>query len=624
MVTTRQPSTTTTTTLDTPRTSALSSKITTILASTYSDIDIRSALETLDARGITNTPSTRTNLRLNALKERISCDTEIINDFGEVATQLRQIGSLISKLKLATNDIRAHVTKARLETAPVNAETEYLVKQQHALEKKKLLLGAFTRHFTLSGDEVAVLTGNTALGSSSTQPSRAAGNNNYSSTNEGERNMINKSTLDDTFFTTLVKAKRIHNDSHILLSTPSQRLGTDILASSRSILSQAYSKLHRTIIRDFKTLDLENPSLSPNLRRALRVLAERPALFQNALDQFSQGREKTLEEGFYMALTGNSHHHHQNEGNTRKPIEASAAEPLRYVGDMLAWAHGAAVGEREALEGLFIAGQEEISRGIREGLESEPWLKVRFGEEDGDRSENVSGDADDEVERVPKEEGFDGDATLRSLIDRNLRGVGRVLKSRMEVLIKAADEASMPYKIANLIRFYESVFRRVIGEDAEFMKTLSQIEAMGIEQFQTSMRYHVTSLKNESIPASNRSLQMPDFLGDSLEDLRGLLTSYDTSVGPTDKDQSGLRMLLTEALDSLLSVCQHLSKTTLKTPQSQVFAINCLLAARETLSNFPFTRGKAQALQESIGALSSELTDFQVESMLRESSSTLR
>ena len=40
-------------------------------------------------------------------------------------------------------------------------------------------------------------------------------------------------------------------------------------------------------------------------------------------------------------------------GGTPKPIEMHANDPLRYVGDMLAWVHQAVAGEKEFLESLF-------------------------------------------------------------------------------------------------------------------------------------------------------------------------------------------------------------------------------------------------------------------------------
>jgi hypothetical protein len=64
---------------------ALSSRITNVLSASYADLEIRDALETLDARGVRNTAETRRQIRLDVQKEVIQCNGEIIKDFGQVA-----------------------------------------------------------------------------------------------------------------------------------------------------------------------------------------------------------------------------------------------------------------------------------------------------------------------------------------------------------------------------------------------------------------------------------------------------------------------------------------------------------------------------------------------------------
>ena len=64
---------------------ALSSRITSVLSASYADLEIRDALETLDARGIQNSAETRRQLRLHVQKEVIQCNADIVRDFGHVA-----------------------------------------------------------------------------------------------------------------------------------------------------------------------------------------------------------------------------------------------------------------------------------------------------------------------------------------------------------------------------------------------------------------------------------------------------------------------------------------------------------------------------------------------------------
>ena len=68
-----------------PRASALSNKLTGVLSASYADLEIRDALETLDERGIENTPETRRRLRLDVQREVIQCNGEIISEFGQIA-----------------------------------------------------------------------------------------------------------------------------------------------------------------------------------------------------------------------------------------------------------------------------------------------------------------------------------------------------------------------------------------------------------------------------------------------------------------------------------------------------------------------------------------------------------
>ena len=73
------------TSLPGPRGSQLSSKISSVLSTSFADIEIRDALNTLDERGIKNDADTRRNLRLDVQKEIIQCNADVIDDFGTVA-----------------------------------------------------------------------------------------------------------------------------------------------------------------------------------------------------------------------------------------------------------------------------------------------------------------------------------------------------------------------------------------------------------------------------------------------------------------------------------------------------------------------------------------------------------
>jgi conserved oligomeric Golgi complex subunit 6 len=66
------------------------------------------------------------------------------------------------------------------------------------------------------------------------------------------------------------------------------------------------------------------------------------------LDEISHLRQTAIARAFLDALTIGG------PGGLPRPIEIHAHDPLRYIGDMLAWIHQMSVSEKEVLEGLFM------------------------------------------------------------------------------------------------------------------------------------------------------------------------------------------------------------------------------------------------------------------------------
>ena len=67
------------------RVTALSSKITSILSTPYTDAEIREAFVLLDGRKVQNTAETRRRLRVDAQKDVLDCNGAIVRDFAKVA-----------------------------------------------------------------------------------------------------------------------------------------------------------------------------------------------------------------------------------------------------------------------------------------------------------------------------------------------------------------------------------------------------------------------------------------------------------------------------------------------------------------------------------------------------------
>lgn len=452
--------------------------------------------------------------------------------------------------------MKTQIDSAQKTTSSALSEASQLMVQRRQVEQKQALLGAFNANFVLSEDETAALT-------------------------------LTSEPVDDLFFATLAKAKRISKDCEILLGFENQTLGLEIMEQTSKSLNLGFQKLYKWVQREFKTLNLENPQISSSIRHALRVLAERPSLFQNCLDFFAEAREHVLSNSFHTALTGSSPS--GIEDRSVKPIELVAHDTLRYVGDMLAWTHSAAVGEREALEGLFIGEGDEIAKGIQAGRDNEIWRLVAEADEVSDA--------------------FDAVETLNELVDRDMSGAARLLRQRVEQVIQTNEETILAYKLANLLNFYKSTFSRLLSVESALVETLGALESEALRQFRSLARDHVAAIQGDfqHMPADFRP---PEFLLGALEQLAAIMKTYETSFTSSSDREEEFEPVLAEAFDPFISGSANMA-TSLRAPSNSIFLINCLLTAERSLSQFDFTQRRAARLQVQIQEERARLVETQ-------------
>ncbi|KAI5305332.1 nucleoside triphosphate pyrophosphohydrolase ham1 [Ascosphaera pollenicola] len=530
-----------------PRSSALSNRLNSVLSTLYLDSDIRGTLDIIDGRNVQNTAETRRQLRQTAQKEVIVHNGVIINDFGLVADQLKRIGAVIGRLNNVCDGMRRDIAMARRETQPVLEEASALNNARRELEIKDALLKAFSKRFILTDDEVLAMT-------SPVEP------------------------VDNRFFAAVLRAKRIHQDCEVLLGAANQQLGLDIMEKTSKSLDSAYKKLYKWTQSEFKRLSLEDPQLGSQVRQALKVLAERPLLFNSCFDTFAASREHTLSESFHLALDDafNTGKASRAAGSQPKPIEFSAHDPLRYIGDILAWVHSAAVSEREALSLLFVSDDGELVKGIQAGISHEPWMQL---------------------EDEPFKE-FDWKKALDDLVDRDLSGVTRSLYQRVELVLRGQEACTILYEVLNLLDFYEHTFVKLVGRDSSLVKVMIELTTHCSEQFNTLINDNVTSLSNDTAALEvPDDLSIPEYLSEALNVLSSLMKTYNSSYGKEPSHPQGVENKFTpvirRALDPYVNLIQR-SEDLLSQKEDEakkrrlVFRANCVLAIIATISLYPF------------------------------------
>lgn len=477
---------------------------------------------------------------------------------------------VISSLNQTCDEMRRHIGLAKQDTTPVLEEASTLMNQKKDTETKQQLLKAFTQHFIIPEDELLALT-------SAEVP------------------------INDHFFNVLARVKQVHHDCEVLLGGENERLGLEIMEKSARNLNSAYQKLYVWIQKEFRSLNLEDPRISSSIRRALRVLAERPSLFHSCLDFFAEARDFILSDAFHYALSDAV----SGAGGDRsvKPIEFSAYDPMRYIGDMLAWVHSTTVSEREALEALFVADGEELAKGIQAGLSSEPWSRI-----DQEDKEEVA---------------FDGRKALSDLVNRDLTGVSRSLRQRIELVIQGHDDPVTCFKVVNLLSFYRATFSRLVGPQSNLVELMQTLENFTFGYFETLMREQTTNLSSDhSSLTPSRDLSAPQFLLDALEGLNSLMKTHEASFGTEDmvttstaaesRSENRFTPVLHAALDPFFNLAQSSSEELQDNTARTIYRTNILLTTCSTVSAFSFaSTTHLQPLSAALSTIRIDLLEIQ-------------
>lgn len=454
--------------------------------------------------------------------------------------------------------MKSQVATAHGETDQILTEASVLLENRQDIERRRHLVQSLRDRFVLSEAEELTLT-------STVEP------------------------VDDNFFAVLARTKKISQECEVLLGFEHQTLASEIMEKASKNIGFGYQKLYKWVQREFKQLDLENPQMNATMRKALTVLAARPSLFQSCLDFFAEARQRILSDAFFAALTGSN-----ADGNAAavKPIDLIAHDALRYVGDMLAWVHSAAVSEREVLEALFVVDGEELAHGIKSGRDADLWRIIS----DGDNEE------------------FNTLSALNNLVDTDISGAARILRQRVEQVIQSNEDSILAYKLANLVRFYSVMLLKLLGPDCSLLQLVNSLEKEAMRQFRTLLREQIAAVRAEPqhIPSD---FGPPVFLQAALKQIEDMLKIYESSLSTSAGDGDGIDQVLVEAIDPFILDSEALAKS-MPSPLKSIYLINCRSAVAKCFRRSDMTGERERQLQSSIKDEAVALTDSQLKFFL--------
>ncbi|KAJ3063863.1 Golgi transport complex subunit 6 [Podochytrium sp. JEL0797] len=558
------------------RSHPLSQKLHKMLGHSLDSPDTAAALEALDVfcseEGSVDVDSG------NALKAELDARAmrghrAFLASFAGILGHVDAIEAQLDAVNATYAEMHQQLAAAKDDSALLLVQTKELKLLREKAIAKKTIANTFLDRFTPSDAEVQVLTSsNTAL--------------------------------TDDFFTALNRLAKISDDCNAFLMNENQKAGNEIIESIAIYQEKAYNKLYNWVQLQLPNMRQETPELSPLLKKAMAALKSRPSLFQSCMQEISQIRQTTVVQHFLDALTRGG-----PQGLPR-PIELHAHDPIRYVGDMLAWLHQSTVCERELVESLFFADAESTS-GVRVSSNDDVFSTLKLGV------------------FLDEEE-----VSMYTLLDKCTERTVRPLKSRIDEVLASHPTATVSYKIANMLQFYAHTIGRVVGVDAVLVVELKGMHRkafgvfLGVLEAQAG-RYAV------GVQKPGRELVPPGQVKEAVLQLRELMASYESSMLIEDdfsvvktvagenaatepQSEAGFSQILAVSLDPLLAMCAQ-GAASLPKFENALYIANCLFFIQSAITLYEFTASRVESIQTQLDAQIDILISEQYSTILTQS-----
>lgn len=477
--------------------------------------------------------------------------------------------------------------EAQEKLIAANQGTKYLLEHADGLRKasqstanKQLLAKVFLHRFTLTEPEIQALT-------------------------------TRDVKVNRHLFSAMDHCERIRSDCAALLTgdlTPAETetAGLDIMQAISKYLDKGYEKVMKWTLFECRAGlskgeegQLEVSSL---MKKAIHRLNCRPELLDEALSVLTATRSAALSSLFLDALTRGG------PNGLPRPIELNAHDPIRYVGDMLAWVHQTMASEHEFLESLFDLKSD--GRRVGESRIFPPKLSDSTSNLDDQTITSAT-------ETIPVDKQIEDRKRVRNLLDKHMEGCGRPLKIRVYQTIKSQEGSIVAYQLASLLDFYKATMTNTIGPDALLTKTLTEITADAYEVF-FQILASLSARHMRFIEQPPVDLSVPTALNEAMSNLREIMSIYNDS-SPEEDDANSFDRVLELTIGPALELITKMAALRVSDWDQSIFWINCLEFMIATLAPFTFTHEKKQELEEQLKKHLALLTQEHFDQLLKSS-----
>ncbi|MBW0524976.1 hypothetical protein O181_064691 [Austropuccinia psidii MF-1] len=515
------------------------------------------------------------------VEQRIrSRSREFLNVFSDLNEKLVELQANLDQMHECCQEAQNKLTTANLATKYLLEHADGLRKESQDVATKQLIAKAFLHRFTLTDLETQAL---------------------LSRDVQADRNL----------FLALDHCEQIRSDCATLLSGDlnsgqAETAGLDIMQATSKYLDKGYEKVMRWTLFEFRTGLVKGsegqPEVSQLMKRAIDRLKRRPELFDEAINLLSTARSTSLLNLFFDALTRGG------PSGLPRPIELNAHDPIRYVGDILAWVHQIMASEHEFLESLF----DLKSDGRRVG-ESRVFQTTGISSQE----EQTLKDSQSTSDLTITNSQLNDRDRVRILLDKHLEGCTRPLKIRVRQTIKSQEGSLVACQLASLLEFYKLTMANTIGPHADLTKALIELTAEAYEIFYQLLRSLSTYYLNHLEPPPV-DLSVPAHLHEAMSNLREIMVIYEGSSEENSTEYSFERVLEL-VIDPMLQVVEQTAKLRASEWDQSLFWVNCLEAMLMNLNAFNFTKTATQKLEEYLETYLSKLTQLHYTYLLNSS-----
>ncbi|XP_021724498.1 conserved oligomeric Golgi complex subunit 6-like [Chenopodium quinoa] len=466
----------------------LSRKLKKVLESRIDSPELLTSLSTLSTFYSDNSPQARRNLRSTIEKRALSINHDFLSASDAAQQALDQVEEEVNALAECCDRIAKALNSCSATTGDIISTTERLKQDLDVTTQRQEIVSCFLRDYQLSNEEI---------------------------------NALKEEELNENFFKALSHVQEIHANCKILLRTHHQRAGLELMDMMAMYQEGAYERLCRWVQAECRRLgDTDNPEVSELLRTAVRCLNERPVLFKYCAEEVANMRHNALFRRFISALTRGG------PGGLPRPIEVHAHDPLRYVGDMLAWLHQALASERELVHALL-----------------DPDADVDAGPTARQLSKNSEGESGK----------IESDLTF--VLDRIFEGVCRPFKVRVEQVLQSQPSLIVSYKLINQLEFYTYTISDLIGSETALCQTLWTLKEAAQKTF-----FDILKSRGEKLlrypPLVAVDLSPPPAVREGVSVLLEIIETYDSMMIPSSK-KPAFDPVISALLDPIIQMCEQ-------------------------------------------------------------------